>query len=314
LRIRISEDISSKCFIEKGQKMNIDPKARAKILIEALPYFQRFRDAIIVVKYGGNAMVDHNLKENFAKDIVLMRYVGLRPIVVHGGGPQIGKYLRELGIESRFVDGIRITDERSMDVVEMVLCGKVNKEIVHLIERSGGKATGLSGKDGSLILAEKMRYYRPQGKDEPPELIDMGLVGEIRKINNTILWTLLERQFIPVIAPVGVGKDGMTYNINADTVAGQIASSLNAKKLILLTDTEGVKDRDGSLISSIDVNTATELIDSGIIRGGMIPKVRCCIDALRGGVEKSHIVDGRVEHALLLEIFTESGIGTEIIL
>ncbi len=285
----------------------------ADVLIEALPYIQKFSNETIVVKYGGNAMVDENLKRNFALDIILMKYVGLNPVVVHGGGPQIGSLLKSLSIESQFVDGMRVTDEQTMSVVEMVLAGKVNKEIVSLINQNGGNAVGLSGKDGRLITATKMKYLRNRGKDQPTEIIDIGMVGEIVSIDNRILHSLIESQFIPVIAPVGSNSSGETYNINADLVAGHIASSLKARKLILLTDKEGVLDREGDLISTISRREVDLLVNDETIKGGMIPKIRCCVDALIGGVEKAHIIDGRKEHAILLEIFTKGGIGTEII-
>ncbi len=286
---------------------------RAKILIEALPYIQRFNGATIVVKYGGHAMVDEKLKQDFALDIILMKYVGINPIVVHGGGPQIGDLLKRLSIESEFVDGLRVTDSQTMDVVEMVLVGKVNKEIVNLINGNGGRAVGLSGKDGGLITARKMKYLKSRGDDEPPEIIDIGMVGEIVSVDDRVLLSLIESGFIPVIAPVGAGGEGETYNINADLVAGHIAASLKARKLILLTDTKGVLDREGRLISSLKLGEVAELIGSGIIKGGMIPKVTCCVDALKGGVNKAHVIDGREEHAILLEIFTRGGIGTEIV-
>ncbi len=285
----------------------------ASVLIEALPYIQKFSNETIVVKYGGNAMVDENLKKNFALDIILMKYVGLNPVVVHGGGPQIGSFLKSLSIESQFVDGMRVTDQQTMDVVEMVLAGKVNKEIVSLINQHGGLSVGLSGKDGKLLIARKMKYMRDKGDNQPPEIIDIGMVGEIEKINNKVLLSLIENQFIPVIAPVGVGEGGKTYNINADLVAGGIAASLKARKLILLTDTEGVLDKNKELISSIRVDEVGELIKDGTIKGGMIPKVNCCLEALASGVNKAHIIDGRKEHAILLEIFTKGGIGTEIV-
>ena len=286
---------------------------RAKVLIEALPYIQRFNRATIVVKYGGHAMIDKRLKQNFALDIILMKYVGLNPIVVHGGGPQIGDLLKKLSIKSEFVDGIRVTDKQTMDVVEMVLVGKVNKEIVNLINQNGGRAVGLSGKDGQLITARKMKYLKKKEGDHPPEIIDMGMVGEIISVDNRILISLSESDFIPVLAPVGAGNEGETYNINADLVAGHIAASLNARKLILLTDTEGVLDQEGKLVSTLGMEEANELINNGTIKGGMIPKVRCCLEALRGGVNKSHIIDGRKDHALLLEVFTKVGVGTEIV-
>jgi acetylglutamate kinase len=241
-----------------------------------------------------------------------MKFVGLNPIVVHGGGPQIGDLLSRLSIQSEFIDGMRVTDKQTMDVVEMVLVGKVNKEIVSLINTNGGKCVGLSGKDGGLITAKKMHYLRTTGEDQPPEIIDMGMVGEITSVDNTVLLGLME-QFIPVIAPVGAGENGETYNINADIVAGRIATSLRARKLVLLTDTKGVLDNDGELISTLRAGEARQLIGNGTVKGGMIPKVNCCLDALDGGVDKAHILDGRKEHALLLEIFTKTGVGTEIV-
>jgi acetylglutamate kinase len=285
----------------------------AKVLIEALPYIQRFKNATIVVKYGGNAMANGGLDREFALDIILMKYVGLNPVVVHGGGPQIGSMLKKLSIESEFVDGMRVTDKQTMDVVEMVLVGQVNKEIVTLINQNGGQAVGLSGKDGQLITARKMKYMKERGDNQPPEIIDIGMVGEIVSINNRILLSLIESQFIPIIAPVGGGREGETYNINADTVAGHIAASLKANKLILLTDTEGVLDKEKKLISTIKIDEVNGLIKNGTIKGGMMPKINCCVEALKGGVGKAHILDGRREHAILLEIFTKGGIGTEII-
>jgi acetylglutamate kinase len=239
--------------------------------------------------------------------------VGLNPVVVHGGGPQIGNFLKNLSIESQFVDGMRVTDKETMDVVEMVLVGKVNKEIVSLINQNGGQSVGLSGKDGKLVTARKMKYLKEKGNNQPPEIIDIGMVGEIEKVDNRVLLSLIESQFIPVIAPVGVGENGETYNINADLVAGAIASSLKARKLILLTDTAGVLDKNGELISSIKADETDGLIKDETIKGGMIPKIRCCLEALANGVNKTHIIDGRKEHAILLEIFTKGGIGTEII-
>ena len=286
---------------------------RARVLIEALPYIRRFNGATIIVKYGGHAMVDEKLKRDFALDIILMKYVGMNPVVVHGGGPQIGNFLKKLSIESEFVDGMRVTDRQTMDVVEMVLVGKVNKEIVTLINQNGGSAVGLSGKDGNLISARKMKYLKKVGEDQAPELIDMGMVGEITSVDNGILVTTMESEFIPVIAPVGSGKEGETYNINADLVAGEIASSLSARKLMLLTDTEGVLDENGKLISTLKVEEARELIGDGVIKGGMIPKVKCCLTALNAGVGKAHIIDGRAPHAILLEILTKIGVGTEIV-
>lgn len=292
---------------------------RARILIEALPYIRKFNRQTMVIKYGGHAMVDAKLKKGFALDIILMKYVGLIPVVVHGGGPQIGKFLSKLSIKSNFVAGHRITDEKTMDVVEMVLAGKVNKEIVATINHHGGQAVGLSGKDGHLITARRLKIIPNLDKqgdkpDNPPEMIDIGLVGEVVSINNCIIMSLIDDQFIPVIAPVGVGKDNETYNINADLVAGHIASSLKARKLILLTDVEGVLDSDGNLISSLTMDEADRMIARGVIKEGMIPKLQCSFDALKGGVEKVHIIDGRKEHALLLEILTDEGVGTEIVL
>jgi acetylglutamate kinase len=290
-----------------------DQPDTANVLIEALPYIQRFNGATIVVKFGGHAMVDEKLKENFALDIILMKYVGLNPIVIHGGGPQIGDLLKRLSIDSEFVDGMRVTDKQTMDVVEMVLVGKVNKEIVNLINRNGGRAVGLSGKDGRLITARKMKYLKNKGVDQPPEIIDIGMVGEIVSVDNNILMSLLKSGFIPVIAPVGAGREGETYNINADLVAGHIASSLSARKLILLTDTEGVLDHKGKLLSTLKRDEVSPLINEGTIKGGMLPKVNCCLEALKNGVNKAHIIDGRKDHAILLEIFTKTGVSTEIV-
>jgi len=288
---------------------------RARILIEALPYIREFNGQIIVVKYGGHAMVDAKLKKGFASDITLMKYVGLKPVVVHGGGPQIGELLHKLSIESNFVAGHRVTDEKTMDVVEMVLAGKVNKEIVSTINQHGGQAVGLSGKDGNLIVAKRLKLHSGAGAkgDDPPEIIDIGLVGEVVSVNTRIITSLIENQFIPIIAPVGVGKDNETYNINADLVASHVASSLKARKLILLTDIEGVLDDHDNLVSTLTIDDAERMAARGVIKEGMIPKLQCCIEALKSGVEKVHIIDGRKEHALLLEIFTDEGVGTEII-
>jgi acetylglutamate kinase len=285
----------------------------ADVLIEALPYIRKFNNATFVVKYGGHAMVDEKLKKSFALDIILMKYVGLNPVVVHGGGPQIGSFLKTLSMESQFIDGMRVTDEQTMDVVEMVLVGKVNKEIVALINQNGGQAVGLSGKDGGLLTAKKMKYLKKGVDNQSSEIIDIGMVGEIVSINDRILRSLIESGFIPIIAPVGVGKKGETYNINADLVAGYIAASLNARKLILLTDTEGILDKDNNLVSTLKVKEMGMLIEDGTIRGGMIPKINCCIEAIKGGVKKAHVIDGRKDHALLLEVFTEVGVGTEIV-
>ncbi len=285
---------------------------KANILMESLPYIKRFADKTIVIKYGGNAMVEEHLKESFAKDIVLMKYIGMNPVVVHGGGPQIGNVMEKMGLESRFVHGMRVTDSATMDVVEMVLGGRVNKEIVANINRHGGRAVGLTGKDGDLIRARKMEMKAINPDTLTPEIIDIGHVGEVVNIHPEIIQALEKNNFIPVIAPVGVGEAGETYNINADLVAGQIAAALKAEKLILLTDIEGVKNKSGELITNIDVGEVQHLIDDETISGGMIPKVTCCLDAVLAGVRKAHIVDGRVEHACLLEIFTDKGIGTEV--
>lgn len=285
---------------------------KAKVLIESLPYIQRFSGKTIVVKYGGNAMIEEDLKVGFALDIILMKHIGINPVVVHGGGPQIGEVMKKMGLEPRFVDGFRITDDETMSVVEMVLVGKVNKEIVNLINNQGGRAVGLGGKDGSLIRGKKRYLKKTDKKDQPPEIIDIGMVGDVEHINPEIIDTLDKSGFIPVIAPVGVGEKGETYNINADLVAGKVAEALSAEKLVLLTDIEGVKDGKGNLISTLSRKDVLKLVDEGVIKGGMIPKVECCLEALDNGVTKTHIIDGRVEHAVLLEIFTDKGIGTQI--
>ncbi|MCJ7704015.1 MAG: acetylglutamate kinase [Desulfobacterales bacterium] len=289
-----------------------NPVEKAKVLIEALPYIRRFYNKTVVIKYGGSTMEEEGLKRSFALDVVLLKYIGLNPVVVHGGGPQIGEMLTRLGKKSEFVEGMRVTDKETMDVVEMVLVGKVNKEIVALINQQGGKAVGLSGKDGRLILAKKLKLTRSAGKDKDPEIIDIGMVGEVKAIHPGVIESLEKDNFIPVIAPVGVGEEGETYNINADLVAGKIASALKAEKLILLTDVEGVMDEKKRLIPTLDVKQAKELISQKVISSGMIPKVNCCLDALKDGVSKTHIINGTVEHAILLEIFTDVGIGTQI--
>ena len=285
---------------------------KATILMEALPYIRRFYQKTIVIKYGGHAMKDRELKKDFAMDITLMNYIGLNRVVVHGGGPQIEEVLERMGKPSKFIEGLRVTDEEIMEVVEMVLVGKVSKEIVSLINYQGGKAIGLSGKDGNLITAKKLRLLSSQSKTTIRKVKDIGLVGEVESINPLIIETLDRSKFIPVISPIGIGKDGETYNINADMVAGKIASALNAEKLILLTDTEGVLDKNRKLISSMNEKKAKALIKRGQITGGMIPKVNCCLQALKEGVAKAHIIDGRIKHAILLEIFTDVGIGTQI--
>ena len=285
---------------------------KANVLMEALPWIKRFYGKTIVIKYGGNAMVDEKLKEGFARDIILMKYIGLNPVVVHGGGPQIGKVLDAMKIESRFVQGMRVTDSATMDVVEMVLGGKVNKEIVANINRYGGKAVGITGKDGGLIRARKLEMTAINPDTLTPEIIDIGMVGEVETVDPHIINALEKSNFIPVIAPIGSGLNGETFNINADLVAGKIAGALEAEKLILLTDIEGVKDKEGKLISTIDIQRVPDLINNGTISGGMIPKVNCCVDAVEEGVAKTHIIDGRMEHACLLEIFTDKGIGTAV--
>ncbi|MHB9097689.1 MAG: acetylglutamate kinase [Syntrophales bacterium] len=287
---------------------------RAEILLEALPYIRRFYGKTIVIKYGGHAMVDEELKNNFARDVVMMKYIGINPVVVHGGGPQIGSFLKKLGKNSKFIQGMRVTDEETMDIVEMVLVGKVNKEIVGLINRHGGMAVGLSGKDANLIRAEKYYLSAEKVKDTPSEIIDIGLVGKVTEINAELIVSMTADGVIPVIAPTGVGSAGETYNINADLVAGAVAAALRAEKLILLTDVPGVLNRHGELIPTMDDRTTRAMIDEGTIEGGMFPKVKCCLKALNGGVKKAHIVDGRLKHTILLEMFTDQGIGTEIVL
>ena len=286
---------------------------KAEILLESLPYIKSFYGKTIVIKYGGNAMISEDLKENFALDILMMKYIGINPVVVHGGGPQIDKTLKALGIKSKFVEGQRVTSKETIDVVEMVLGGKVNKEIVSLINRHGGNAVGITGKDGDLILAKRHKKVKHSPETDRPEIIDLGLVGEITKVNPGILETLDTGGFIPVIAPIGKGENGETLNINADFVAAQIASALEAEKLILMTDTEGVKNQAGKLQSGLSRKNTSDMIRSKVIRDGMLPKVNCCLDALKSGVHKTHIIDGRVRHALLLEIFTAEGIGTQIV-
>lgn len=288
-----------------------DAHAIAHVLIEALPYIQRFKHKTVVVKYGGNAMIDEDLKHSFARDIVLMKLVGINPIVVHGGGPQIGDLLKRLGKTSEFIDGMRVTDSETMDVVEMVLGGLVNKEIVNLINRHGGKAIGITGKDGDFIHARKIHMTRAMPEGQASEIIDIGLVGEVESIDPSIVAMLGESDFIPVIAPIGVGKqDGRSYNINADLVAGKVAEILKAEKLLLLTNTPGILDQQGELLTGLTIADTEELIANGTISGGMIPKTRCATEALKGGVNSVHIIDGRVEHAVLLELFTDQGVGT----
>ncbi len=285
---------------------------KANVLMETLPWITRFYGKTIVIKYGGNAMVEEHLKKGFARDVIMMKYIGMNPVVIHGGGPQIGKVLEAMHIESEFIQGMRVTDSKTMDVVEMVLGGKVNKEIVTNINLHGGKAVGITGKDGGLIRARKLEMTAVNPETLTPEIIDIGMVGEVESVTPTIIKSLEESHFIPVIAPIGGGLNGETYNINADLVAGRIAGALKAEKLILLTDIEGVKDKQGKLISTIDTQRVPDLINDGTISGGMIPKVNCCVDAIDAGVAKTHIIDGRMEHACLLEMFTDKGIGTAV--
>ena len=287
---------------------------KAEILLEALPFIKKFYGQTFVIKYGGNAMGSEDLKNNFALDIVMMKYIGINPVIVHGGGPQIDKTLKALGIKSQFFEGQRVTNKETIDVVEMVLGGKVNKEIVSLINRHGGNAVGITGKDGDLIMAKRHSKGKKQSPEmDHPEIIDLGLVGEITQVNPRILETLDKNEFVPVIAPIGKGGNGETLNINADFVASKIASALKAEKLILMTDTEGVKNKTGKLQSGLTKKEVGSMIKEKVIKDGMLPKVNCCLDALKSGVNKTHIVDGRIQHALLLEIFTEDGIGTQIV-
>ena len=283
----------------------------AQILTEALPYIQKFHGQTVVIKYGGNAMIDEQLKNNFARDVVLMKLVGINPIIVHGGGPQIGDLLHKLGIESKFVGGMRITDADTMDVVQMVLGGLVNKEIVSLINTHGGRAVGITGKDGDLLKAQKLSAHTVDKDTE--EFIDIGQVGEVTEVNVDVLETLTESQFIPVIAPIGVGGDGESYNINADIVAGKVAEALVASKLVLLTNTPGILDAEQNTLSGLSKADVKSLISEGIINEGMLPKVECALSAVSSGVQSVQIIDGRVPHALLLEIFTDSGVGTQIL-
>ncbi len=284
----------------------------ANVLIEALPYIQRFTGKSVVIKYGGNAMVDEQLKSSFARDVVLMKHVGISPVVVHGGGPQIGKLLERLGKQTRFIEGMRVTDSETMDVVQMVLGGLVNKDIVNLINQHGGRAVGLTGKDGSLIRARRLTITRNSPEFEAPEIIDLGHVGEVSTIDPSLVKMLEGDDFIPVIAPIGVGKDGHSYNINADLVAGKMATVLGAEKLILLTNTAGIIDKQEQLLTGLKPSQVDSLIADGTIHGGMLPKVNCSLDAIRSGVKTAHIIDGRIEHAVLLELFTDAGIGTLI--
>ena len=284
----------------------------AEVLSEALPYIRRFVGKTLVIKYGGNAMESDELKTGFARDIVLMKAVGINPIVVHGGGPQIADLLKRLNIESRFVEGMRVTDGQTMDVVEMVLGGQVNKDIVNLINSHGGSAIGLTGKDARLIRARKLQVTRQDADMQQPEIIDIGQVGEVASVNTDLLNMLVKGDFIPVIAPIGVGPNGESYNINADLVAGKVAEALHAEKLILLTNIAGLMDKEGNILTGLNTAQVDELIADGTIYGGMLPKIRCALDAVQGGVNSAHIIDGRVPNAVLLEIFTDHGVGTLI--
>jgi len=284
----------------------------ADILVEALPYIRRFYGMTVVIKYGGHAMVDDQLKEDFARNVTLLKFIGLNPVVVHGGGPQINRVLERMGIDSKFVRGMRLTDEPTMDVVEMVLGGKVNKGIVAQINQQGGKAVGLSGKDAGLIRAKKLHIVHQDETTNTPEIIDPGLVGEVAHIDPSIINTLIKKDFIPVIAPIGTGDSGETYNINADFVASSIAMALSAGRLVFLTDVDGVLDASGELISSIDADSIHRMVKEETVSGGMIPKIECALEALKNGVEKAHIINGSRRHALLLEFFTDIGIGTEV--
>lgn len=290
----------------------ISPQTTVQVLSEALPYLQRFRDQTLVIKYGGNAMVDEALKAGFARDVVLLKSLGVNPVIVHGGGPQIGKLLKQLGKESRFVQGMRVTDAETMDVVQMVLGGLVNKEIVSLINAHGGRAVGLSGKDGDLIRARKLAMTRQTPDMQAPEIIDLGHVGEVASIDAGVVDMLDRSGFIPVVAPIGVGEDGCAYNINADGVAGKMAEVLNVEKLILLTNTPGVLSKTGELLTGLSPAHIEALIADGTIAGGMLPKVDCALSAVKSGVRAAHIIDGRVAHAVLLELFTDAGVGTLI--
>ena len=285
----------------------------AHVLTEALPYIQKFKGKTVVIKFGGNAMVDDELKSSFARDIVLMKIVGINPIVVHGGGPQIGNLLKRLNISTQFIDGMRVTDSETMDVVEMVLGGQVNKDIVNLINMHGGKAIGLTGKDGDFIHARKINLRKSSAEANASEIIDLGHVGEVSRIDPTVVNMLCNSDFIPVIAPIGVGDDGHSYNINADLVAGKVAEELNAEKLLLLTNTAGILNKEGELLTGLSISDTDNLIADGTIAGGMIPKTRCATDALKGGVSSVHIIDGRVDHAVLLELFTDQGVGTLLV-
>jgi acetylglutamate kinase len=283
-----------------------------KVLSEALPYLQKFSGKTIVIKYGGNAMTDETLKNSFARDMVMLKLIGINPIVVHGGGPQIGEVLDKLNIKSEFIDGMRVTTSETMDVVEMVLGGLVNKDIVNLINQNGGKAIGLTGKDGQLLQAKKLHVTKKSPDMQQPEIIDIGHVGEVTRVNTQVLDMLSQSDFIPVIAPIGVDAEGASYNINADLVAGKVAEVLRAEKLILLTNISGLQDKNGEVLTGLSTKEVDELIADGTIYGGMLPKIQCALDAVHAGVTSAHIIDGRVPNATLLELFTDEGVGTLI--
>ena len=294
------------------EDINKKPKYIAEVLTEALPYIKKFRGKVIVIKYGGNAMSDETLKEGFARDVVLMKLVGMQPVVIHGGGPQIGGTLNKLGKKSKFIEGMRVTDNETMDIVETVLGGVINKEIVTLINHFGGNAVGLCGRDGGLIEAKKMIVEKDNPEFDVPEIIDMGHVGDVHNIDKSVIEEIIKDDSIPVVAPVGTDKSGQSYNINADLVAGKVAEILEAEKLIMLTNTKGLLDENGKVLTGVSVEEVDKLISDGIIHGGMLPKIRSALNAVHGGIQTSHIIDGRVQHAVLLEILTDEGVGTLI--
>ena len=294
------------------EDINKKPKYIAEVLTEALPYIKKFRGKVIVIKYGGNAMSDETLKEGFARDVVLMKLVGMQPVVIHGGGPQIGETLNKLGKKSTFIEGMRVTDSETMDIVETVLGGVVNKEIVNLINHFGGNAIGLCGREGGLIEAKKMIVEKDDPEFDVPEIIDLGHVGDVHNIDKSVIEEIIKDDSIPVIAPVGTDKSGQSYNINADLVAGKVAEILEAEKLIMLTNTKGLLDENGKVLTGVSVEEVDKLISDGIIHGGMLPKIRSALNAVHGGIQTSHIIDGRVQHAILLEILTDEGVGTLI--
>ena len=294
------------------EDINKKPKYIAEVLTEALPYIKKFRGKVIVIKYGGNAMSDETLKEGFARDVVLMKLVGMQPVVIHGGGPQIGETLNKLGKKSKFIEGMRVTDNETMDIVETVLGGVINKEIVTLINHFGGNAVGLCGRDGGLIEAKKMIVEKDNPEFDVPEIIDLGHVGDVHNIDKSVIEEIIKDDSIPVVAPVGTDKSGQSYNINADLVAGKVAEILEAEKLIMLTNTKGLLDENGKVLTGVSVEEVDKLISDGIIHGGMLPKIRSALNAVHGGIQTSHIIDGRVQHAVLLEILTDEGVGTLI--